>query len=1171
MKPYFVLIMIVASLLLAACVPHAPIATPLQPTVAPAATPEPAAISASPALSANSWQWTGFTGAAEQFKVEQPANYQLTFNADGTVNIKADCNNATGSYTSDDSSVTIQVGPMTMAACPEGSRSDQFVKLLGGAAKYFFADGNLFIDLMADGGTLRFDPAGAPAATDAAAAEAEALMAAMQMFGELTAQPWKWTAYATGSEKGQVETPANYTLTFQLDGSVAIKADCNNAVSSFSIEATGIAMKVGPATLAACPPPSRGEQFLQLLNDVAGMMVFEGKLYVQLKTDDGVMVFEPDVTTVADLCGEKALAINTIDDTLPAELSAQLDQRLVQLVKVGGKPGPGAVMLIITPNGRYLKSTGVADVKTCEPLKADSPFQIGSNTKMMTTAMIYQLQEEGKLSTSDLLSKWLPDLAAKLLNGDKFTIEMLLTHTSGMVDYFDVEGEDGSIEDGATDKAMLTRAFIPEELVEITASSGASEFAPAAEGEWKYNNTGYILLGLVIEKVTGKTYEENLKERIFEPLGLKQTYLQRDVPEAGALPNAYYKTPFDFATGEWNASQGWSAGAVVSTPDEFATFMKALFTGKLFKQGETLELMQAPTPASADRLGPGVTYAHGMTNNNGVLGHGGQTLGFQSDGGYVPDKDVTIVMWSNAAESNVSRAIVPGIAAAVSGTEQTGQAAPAAAPRYEPLDDCFAQPQEGFNLDLDPDCGYVVVPESRSGASEREVKLGFTRLNSGKGAANSPLFMLAGGPGQAQAAPLFFTVFQPELLGGILAERDIVLVEQRGTEHTDPFLNCPEALTASWTAYEQGLKGEDADNFAVGLITDCIEQFKAQGVNFDAYNSVENAADVNAVREALGYDKIIYYGASYGAQLGQHVMRDFPEMLEAVVLDGAEALSRKSWVENRSLDAQWGIDNLTKMCEADAKCKEAYDVPALVDAALALFDDGPLPYTYTDPTDPSLTIEGEVTLRDMVDFIYNNQTALAGIAGLPLYLKSLVEGGPEAVAEFLGAKKASDLLAGRTATTGSYAFLMHVAMVCSDDPVKSVDEVKLDGAGRYATLRGQAGAEEYIQLCTFIDVQELPDSTDVDVTTDVPVLLLSGELDVQTPTFQTQKVADALPNATLVVFPGRTHVQLGGSNLCAGQIMTQFVLDPTAKLDTSCLAEAPVVGFALPDGSSSKD
>ena len=149
------------------------------------------------------------------------------------------------------------------------------------------------------------------------------------------------------------------------------------------------------------------------------------------------MILDAVITTVVDLCGEQALAINTIEDTLAPEISAMLDQGLVSLVQDGARPGPGAVMLIITPEGRYFKSTGVSDVTTCDPLPADSPYQIGSNTKMMTSAILFQLQEEGVLSTTDLLSKWLPDLAAQLPYGDQITIDMMLTHTSGLHDYFD--------------------------------------------------------------------------------------------------------------------------------------------------------------------------------------------------------------------------------------------------------------------------------------------------------------------------------------------------------------------------------------------------------------------------------------------------------------------------------------------------------------------------------------------------------------------------------------------------------------------------------------------------------------------------------------------------------------------------------------------------------------
>jgi D-alanyl-D-alanine carboxypeptidase len=509
--------------------------------------------------------------------------------------------------------------------------------------------------------------AGAPdtAAADAAAAEVAALVA-----GALV-NPWKWTTLNTATDPVLIDAPELYQITFQADGTLAIMADCNTATGTYSLDGFTITIEVGATTLAACPGDSRSEQFLQLLGEATQMVPVQGRLFITLQSADDVMLFDAVLTTVVDLCGDEALAINSIEDMLAPELSAQLDQGLVSLVQSAPRPGPGAVMLIITPQGRYFKSAGVADVTTCAPLAADSAYQIGSNTKLMTSAILFQLQEEGVLTTADPLSKWLPELAAQLPNGDQITIDMLLTHTSGLHDYFEVPTADGlTIADGATNKAMLTRAFTPEELVTLAAESGLSDFAPGAEGRWNYSNTGYILLGLIIEQATGKTYEANLNERIFAPLGLEQTYLQTGQPEPGALPQAYYRSPFGFTTGEWNASQGWSAGAVVSTPTEFAAFLKALFTGELFTQPETLELMQQHSAAGVDVLGPGTIYGHGMLNNQGVLGHGGQTLGFQSDGGYIPDQDLTIVLWANAAESNVSRTIVPTLAAALGGTAQ---------------------------------------------------------------------------------------------------------------------------------------------------------------------------------------------------------------------------------------------------------------------------------------------------------------------------------------------------------------------------------------------------------------------------------------------------------------------------------------------------------------------
>ena len=490
-------------------------------------------------------------------------------------------------------------------------------------------------------------------------------------------------------------------------------------------------------------------------------------------------------------------------------------------------------------------------------------------------------------------------------------------------------------------------------------------------------------------------------------------------------------------------------------------------------------------------------------------------------------------------------------------------------PRFEPAEECTVTPPEDLDTKFDMECGYVVVPEFYNGESTRELKLGVTRLKSSNGTTVSPLFMLLGGPGQSFESD-YFRNFQPEILGNILEERDIILLSQRGTKNTDTFLDCPEFYSGSWVATEQGLDAEAINNLETETLQNCIDGFKAQGVDLNAYNSVENAADVNAARQALGYDRIIYYGASYGSQLGQHVMRDFPQILEAVVLDGAAPLARKSWVEDRALDAQWGIDNLTALCQADEKCNQAYDIPALLEATAALFADGPLTFSYTHPDNPSISFDLEMTEAALFEVIHGQQGSGIGAFSLPAFLWQLSQEGAAVIDENLVPALGGSIVASRDRTEGEEAILMHLAMVCSDDRVNSMDDVNIEGVGEYARVAGQSLSELYALACPLLDVQELPDATDENVTLDVPTLLLAGDLDIATPTFRTQQVADALPNDTFVIFPGRTHVQLNGANQCAGQIMTQFVLDPTAPLDTSCAKEPSPYSFVLPDGSPSK-
>ena len=232
-------------------------------------------------LTGTTWMWTAFINPVQQVSMENPVNYTLDFQDGGKVNIKADCNNATGSYKVEGESIQIGIGPMTRAACPPGSYSDDFIQHLGSAANYFFKDGVLYIDLAADGGTMAFTPFEEipTAATGAPVSD------------PLLANPWEWISFVNPVEKYTVETPENYQLTFQTDGTVDIKADCNLASGTYTTEGKKISINLGPMTMAACPPGSISDEFVKNLGYAAIYFFRDDSLYIDLFADGGTMGF----------------------------------------------------------------------------------------------------------------------------------------------------------------------------------------------------------------------------------------------------------------------------------------------------------------------------------------------------------------------------------------------------------------------------------------------------------------------------------------------------------------------------------------------------------------------------------------------------------------------------------------------------------------------------------------------------------------------------------------------------------------------------------------------------------------------------------------------------------------------------------------------------------------
>ncbi len=185
---------------------------------------------------------------------------------------------------------------------------------------------------------------------------------------------------------------------------------------------------------------------------------------------------------------------------------------------------PGAVVLLRTPRGAFTVSYGTTKLGTKSPPAADTYFRIASNTKTMTAAIIVQLVQEAKLEFSDPVSKYI----AHVPNGNHITIAELLEMRSGLYNYLDAP------EIAATADRDMAKVWTPAELLAI-AFAHKPNFAPGAD--YEYSNTNYILLGLIIEKIEGKTLAEAMRVRLFEPLGLRHTTLPPN--NVTALPKPY--------------------------------------------------------------------------------------------------------------------------------------------------------------------------------------------------------------------------------------------------------------------------------------------------------------------------------------------------------------------------------------------------------------------------------------------------------------------------------------------------------------------------------------------------------------------------------------------------------------------------------------------------------
>lgn len=297
--------------------------------------------------------------------------------------------------------------------------------------------------------------------------------------------------------------------------------------------------------------------------------------------------------------------------------------------------GPGAA-IVVTRGGEllYAAGRGLADIEAGRPITPDTPFKLGSIAKQFTAALVLQLVGEGRISLDDAISRFFPDFPQPAARA---TVRQLLNHTSGIQDYSKIPGW--------IDRAGAKPHATADLVTEVRSRGSKTEPGTA----WEYNNAGYMMLGAIVEQVTGKPWHQGLTERITGPLGLRS--IGFGVPEKGgpAVARGYTGSGDGHRlAGSAHPSLAHAAGGLVGSPADLARWAEALHQGRVVTPALYQEMIR---PA---RLADGSTHPYGFGLRLGqirgrpALAHGGAGRGLDTDSVYIPSEELFVAVFANS-------------------------------------------------------------------------------------------------------------------------------------------------------------------------------------------------------------------------------------------------------------------------------------------------------------------------------------------------------------------------------------------------------------------------------------------------------------------------------------------------------------------------------------------
>lgn len=444
-------------------------------------------------------------------------------------------------------------------------------------------------------------------------------------------------------------------------------------------------------------------------------------------------------------------------------------------------------------------------------------------------------------------------------------------------------------------------------------------------------------------------------------------------------------------------------------------------------------------------------------------------------------------------------------------------------------------------------CGEYQVPENRSNPNGRMIRMPFAVLHS---QSPNPLpdpvvFVSSGGPGGSSFDSLAVYVHS-----GYLQERDFIFVEQRGNKYAEPALNCPDVQMATFANFSMLDSRETEIAREVAAAHVCRERLLAQGIDLTAYNSAESAADLEDLRQLLGYEQWNLVGASYSARLVLTTMRLYPAGIRSVVLDSVYAPEVNAY-EQRVPTLARALEMLFDNCAADAECGMAYpELESHFYEVIERLNGSPIAVQVSHPITNELVML-RLTGDDLILGVFNALYQRNTIRFLPFIIEELYHGNIDVIQPVAqeGFKNIFSRAQG-----------MYYSAECREefpfnDPVKQKEI-----ASQFPALANFMPSISEPSICGLWGAGVADVSDNQPVISDIPALVLAGEYDPVTSPVFTQAAAKNLSGSYFYQLPYFGHAVQDQSN-CANQLAADFIRDPRSEPDTTCLQNLSRLDF----------